>query len=169
MLHILLSRTLISLLVSRYEKSRDTMMSQQFNIDQTRFVQDNLKDTAATVAAMKATAETLKGQFKEIDIDEIEDIHDDMSEMFQLNDEVSEVIGRSYAVPDDLDEDDLQNEMDALEDEMEQEEAEKIPSYFINANSDAKRDKEQGERKEKVAVETDEFGLPKVPNRKLEV
>lgn len=37
-----------------YEKQTDVMRTQQFNIDQTKFAQDNMKDTATTVAAMKA-------------------------------------------------------------------------------------------------------------------
>jgi charged multivesicular body protein 5 len=146
-----------------YEKSKDQMMNQQFNIDQTRFTTDNLKDTVNTVAAMKAAGAALKEQFKEIDIDEIEDLHDDMSEMMELNDEVSEVMGRAYGVPDSLDEEDLLNELESLEDEMAQEEAQQVPSYLISANSAAKSKEEQ-----KNVVETDEFGLPKVPMRKLE-
>ncbi len=40
-----------------YEKQTDVMRNQQFNIDQTKFAQENLKDTATTVAAMKTAGQ----------------------------------------------------------------------------------------------------------------
>lgn len=150
-----------------YEKSRDNMQAQSFNIDQTRFTQDSLKDTITTVEAMKSAGETLKQQFKQVDIDSIEDLHDDMSDLMTMNDEVNEVMGRSYGVPEELDEDDLMSELNALEDDMNMEEANEVPSYLINADSAAKKDKD--EVKSKDGVETDEFGLPKIPARRLEV
>ncbi len=36
-----------------YEKQRDTLYNQQFNIDQTKFAQQNLKDSATMVKQNK--------------------------------------------------------------------------------------------------------------------
>lgn len=48
---------------------------------------------------------------------DIEDVQDDLADMLEQNDEVQEVMGRTYGVPD-LDEDELAAELDALGDEI---------------------------------------------------
>ncbi len=58
---------------------------------------------------MKQANTELKGQFKQIDINEIEDVQDDMDEMLQMNDEIQEVMGRQYGVPEEVNEEDLMN------------------------------------------------------------
>jgi charged multivesicular body protein 5 len=55
-----------------YERQRDQLATQEFNIDQTKFTQDSLKDTAVMVSAMKGARDELKVAYKEMDIDEIE-------------------------------------------------------------------------------------------------
>jgi len=146
-----------------YEKQRDHIYNQQYNIDQTKFATEGLKDTKAMVEAMKEATKEMKSSFKELDIDNIEDLHDDMSEMMEMNEEIQEVMGRAYGVPEELDEDDLMNELNALEEEVALEEAEEIPSYLVNAASAAKSEKAEG----KGVVEVDDFGLPQVPVRNL--
>jgi charged multivesicular body protein 5 len=75
------------------------------------------------------------------------------------------ITGRAYGVPEELDEGDLMNELDALEDEIQQEEAEEteIPSYLVNAASASKVPAVN----KPVEVETDAFGLPNIPQRNL--
>jgi len=106
----------------QYEQQRDQLAGQQFNIESAGFAIDSMKDSVNTVAAMKAANTQLKKQVKEINIDEIEDITDDMAEMMEDMNEFNEAMGRTYATPDDCDEEDLQAELDLLEDEIEAEE-----------------------------------------------
>lgn len=156
-----------------YEKQRDTLYNQSFNVDQTRFAIQNVKDTVTTVAAMKDASKTLKTSMKEIKIDDIEDLHDDMSDMLEDADEINEVMGRAYGVPEELDENDLMDELGALEDELQQEESEELPSYLLNAASANKTSSAAvTSPAEKVPaaggkVELDAFGLPDVPMRQL--
>lgn len=49
-----------------YDKQRDTLYNQSFNVDQTRFALQNVKDTVTTVAAMKSASKELKVGMKEI-------------------------------------------------------------------------------------------------------
>ena len=56
-----------------YEQQRDQMAGQAFNIEQTSFAIDSIKDTQTTVAAMKAASTTLKMESKKLNIDQIED------------------------------------------------------------------------------------------------
>ena len=112
-----------------YEKQRDQLSGQLFNIDQTKFAQNNVKETAVMVAAMKATQSEIKASFKEIKIDDVENLHDDMSDLLEDADEINEIMGRQYGVPENIDEDELAAELNALDDEIANEELEE-PSYL---------------------------------------
>merc|ERR1739848_786670 len=83
---------------------------------------------------MKAAHKDFKKAFKakELDIDYV-DMQDDMMDMMEMTNEINETLGRSYAVPDDVDETDLVDELDALELELGEEETEggeAEPSYL---------------------------------------
>jgi charged multivesicular body protein 5 len=82
----------------------------------------------ATVDAMQVASKAMKKQYKGIDIDKIEvsahgytllttrsstsltsqSIHYDMEDMIEQANEIQESLGRSYGVPDEVDEADLQ-------------------------------------------------------------
>lgn len=115
-----------------YEKQREQVMGQQFNIDQASFGIESAKDTVTTVAAMKNANTQLKSTITEIgDIDDIYDITDDMADLMEDMDEVNNVLASNYATPDDIDEADLEAELDLLEDEFETEaDADATPSYL---------------------------------------
>ena len=96
------------------------MSAQSFNLEQTNFALDTVKDTQETVAAMKGAAKALKVEQKKINIDEVEDCQDDLAEMmFDMN-EIQESLGRSFGLPDEVDECDLDAELDMLGDELEE-------------------------------------------------
>lgn len=57
---------------------------------------------------MKEANKQLRHQFKEININEIEDMQDDMSDMLEQANEIQETLGRNYSLPDDIDEADLE-------------------------------------------------------------
>lgn len=143
-----------------YEKQRDQLAQQGFNLEQQDFTMQTLKDTATTVDAMKESAAAMKQQYKTINIDKIEDIQDDLADLMADAEEVQDVLGRAYGLPDDVDEADLEDELAALDDELEMEadaEGDEVPSYLqpssIPAAPDAKPDVATAEG-------VDEFGLP---------
>ena len=120
-----------------YEHQRDQLYSQQYNVDSVAFATENAKATVDTVRAMKAASKELKTQFKqkEFDIDKIDSLNDQMADLLEDNEEVQEVLGQSYATPEDIDEDGLMDELDALELDLEEDlENEigngEIPSYL---------------------------------------
>jgi charged multivesicular body protein 5 len=139
-----------------YENQRDNLMQQSFNLDQTKFAQETAKDTHHMVAAMKQANTELKTQFKTLDIDEIEDMQDDMEDIMEMNNDIQEALGRQFDVPDELDEDDLLDELEALDDELEmEEESSSLPAYVSAAVTPA----EPAEQEAEPAME-DEYGLP---------
>lgn len=135
-------------------------MQQSFNMEQTHFATENLKNTMITVDAMQTASKELKQQYKRVDIDKIESLQDEMEDLLDSANEVQEALGRSYGVPEELDEADLEAELDALGDEL-LEEGEDVPSY-LQEPSYAVPDVPETEPAEKEArgkVMVDEFGL----------
>lgn len=72
----------------QYENQAEGLRNQAFNMEQANYAAQNLKDTHATVAAMKDGVTQMKQEFKKINIEHIEDIQDDMADMLEQADEV---------------------------------------------------------------------------------
>ena len=114
-----------------YEKQRDTLLGQQFNMDQASFGIESAKATVESVAAMKAANLELKAALKkDLHIDEVDDLADDMEDLMYEMNEINEALGRNFATPEDVTEDDLEAELDMLGDELEEEQGEEVPSYL---------------------------------------
>ncbi|KAJ3708835.1 hypothetical protein LUZ61_012540 [Rhynchospora tenuis] len=159
-----------------YEGQRDMLYNQTFNLDQVSFATEGIKDAQQTMSAMKSANKELKGMMKTVRIEDIDSMQDEMMDLMDVSNEIQESLGRSYNVPDDIDEEDLMGELDALEEDMGTE-ADAVPSYLqpdkesdlepdLNlptapigqANAVPNRQNPQAE---------DEFGLPAVPRASL--
>jgi charged multivesicular body protein 5 len=101
-----------------YEAQRDQMLNTQFNVDQANFATENLKITALTVDALKAGAAQMKQEYAKINIDSIEATMDEMEDLMYDQQDINEIMGRSYAVPDGFDESALEGEFAMLEEEV---------------------------------------------------
>ena len=117
---------------------------------------DNLRNVMSTVDAMKQANKDMRRQYGKIDVDKIDRLQDEMADLIDQSNDLSEVMGRSYNVPDEVDEDELEAELEALGDEFEMEEAAKenesgIPSYL-----------------EEVAAPTDELKVPPTTEQEAE-
>uniref|UniRef100_A0A1A8K133 Charged multivesicular body protein 5 n=1 Tax=Nothobranchius kuhntae TaxID=321403 RepID=A0A1A8K133_NOTKU len=66
-----------------YESQRDNLMQQSFNMEQANYTIQNLKDTKTTVDAMKVGLKDMKKAYKNVKIDKIEDIHDQLEDMME--------------------------------------------------------------------------------------
>lgn len=104
-----------------YESQLSQLQQQSYNMEQATMTTENLRNTMATVDAMSTANKEMKKTYGKIDLDKIEDVQDDMEDLIERANEVQETLGRSYGVPDDVDESDLQAELDALEDDLLQE------------------------------------------------
>jgi len=113
-----------------YEGQLAQLSQQTFNMESAAIATENLRNTMATVEVMKLANKEMKRQYGKIDIDNIENMHYDMEELLEQANEIQESLGRSYAVPDELDEADLEAELDALQFEEEEE----GPSYLAEIN-----------------------------------
>ena len=102
-----------------YEGQRDQLSQQSWNMEQASLMQSNLQNTMTTVDAMKTTNKQLKKQYGKINIDKIEKMQDEMADLMDMGNDIQESISRSYDVPEDVDEADLDAELEALGDEAE--------------------------------------------------
>ncbi|KAG5676440.1 hypothetical protein PVAND_006278 [Polypedilum vanderplanki] len=151
----------------QYEQQVESLRNQSFNMEQVNYVNQMMKDTQATVVAMKDGMKSMKKEFKKINIEDIEDLQDDMTDMLEQADEVQKALGRDYNMPE-IDEDVLQAELDALGDEFVLDDDSSYLNDIIKAPGIP--DKEPGANsvvapssKTKDGVLVDEFGLPQLP------
>lgn len=161
-----------------YEGQRDMLYNQTFNLDQVAFASEGIKDAQQTMTALKSANKELKGMMKSVKIQDIDNLQDEMMDLMDVSSEIQETLGRSYNVPDDIDEDELMGELDALEADMGMEtETDSVPSYLQpdkepdldaelnlpsapsgHAAAPASRNNAQAE---------DELGLPAVPQASI--
>lgn len=97
-----------------YEAQRDQLQSQVWNMEQAGMMQDNLKNVMTTVDAMKTTQKELRRQYGKVDLDRIERLNDEMADLMDVGNEIQETLARSYDVPEDVDEAELDAELEAL-------------------------------------------------------
>lgn len=133
------------------------MANQQFNIDQTSFAIDSVRDAQTTVSAMKEAAKTLKKENKKLNLNDIDNMQDEIEDMLEDVGEISEILGRSYGMPDGVEEEDLDAELACLEDEWAAEaqaEAEAATPNTVSASAAA-------------AMPASVFSLPAQPNSRM--
>ncbi|ESR59022.1 hypothetical protein WN944_018873 [Citrus x changshan-huyou] len=158
-----------------YEGQRDMLYNQTFNLDQVAFASEGIKDAQQTMTALKSANKELKGMMKTVKIQDIDNLQDEMMDLMDVSHEIQETLGRSYNVPDDIDEDELMGELDALEADMGMEDEAGVPSYLQpdkepdldaelnlptapSGHASAQHDRPQAE---------DELGLPSVPQASI--
>ncbi|KAL2015145.1 hypothetical protein VTK56DRAFT_6199 [Thermocarpiscus australiensis] len=103
----------------QYEAQRDQLQAQVWNMEQAQTMQDNLKNTMATVDALKSTNKALRREYGKVDLDKIERLQDEMADLLDVGNEIQETLARSYDVPEDVDEAELDAELEALGQEVE--------------------------------------------------
>jgi len=145
-----------------YENQREGLMQQSFNLEQSNYAIQTVKDTKTTVDAMKVGVKEFKKEYKGMNIDKIEDLQDEMEDLVEQSGEIQEIMGRSYGMPE-MDDDELEAEFDALGDDFafdedtsyldEASKAPNAPTGVPGADSMTNKD----------GVPVDEFGLPQIP------
>merc|ERR1712061_756382 len=143
------------------EGQRENMANTSFNMDQTNFAIQSMKDTQVTVSAMKAGMKEMKKETKKLNIGKIENMQDEMEDMMMDSEEIMGIMGRSYGIGNDIDEDELEAELEALGDDLLDED-----SSYLDAvdNQSISLPSIPGNKigAKKPVSEIDEFGLPVV-------
>ncbi|PIA16908.1 Snf7-domain-containing protein [Coemansia reversa NRRL 1564] len=98
-----------------YENAREQHTQQSFNMDMVMSMQDSMKNASVTVQAMKQSNAAMKKQFKELDVDKVDDIMFEASELMDQGNEVQEIMSQNLSMPFDVDESELDAELNELE------------------------------------------------------
>lgn len=98
-----------------YEQQVLQMRQQSFNMEQTAFATESLKDTQTTIKAMQHAAKDMKRQMHAVSLDKVENLQDELQELMESSNEIQEIMSRSYVIPDGIDDAELEAELDALE------------------------------------------------------
>jgi charged multivesicular body protein 5 len=146
----------------QYENQVENLRNQSFNMEQANYATQTLKDTHATVAAMKGGVKTMQKEFKKINIEEIEDLQDEMADMLEQADDVQEAMGRTYGMPE-VDDDELQAELDALGDEIALDDDTSYLDDVVKAPEAPSKEPGADSVTNKDGILVDEFGLPQIP------
>uniref|UniRef100_A0A7S1PZB2 Charged multivesicular body protein 5 n=2 Tax=Neobodo designis TaxID=312471 RepID=A0A7S1PZB2_NEODS len=113
-----------------YDSQRTQIYQQQYSMEQLQFTKEMMEDTKMQVQVMRDTSKEMSKTFKKFSVDEVERMQDDLADLYEQHQEIQEVMGRAYGVPDDVDEDDLAEELDALAFDMDKQ---KDASYLDEA------------------------------------
>ncbi|XP_044447581.1 vacuolar protein sorting-associated protein 60.1-like [Triticum aestivum] len=108
------------------------LYNQKYNLDQVSLASERINDAQQTMTAMKAANKELKGMMKTVRIEDIDlqgGMQDEMIDLMDVSNEIQETIGKSYKVLDATDEEELMEELDALEAGMDFE-LNSVPSYL---------------------------------------
>jgi len=118
------------------EGQRDQMMTQSFNLQQTTFTVETMKDTALQIEAMRGAQQAMQEQMNVYSLDDVEDIYDEMQDMMDMNNEIQELMSRTYEMPFDIDESELEQELQSFEMEQETElNEDELPSYLTDMSA----------------------------------
>ncbi|CAH1965972.1 unnamed protein product [Acanthoscelides obtectus] len=96
-------------------------------IEMQREALEGANTNTAVLQSMKNAADALKSAHKNLDIDNVHDIMDDIAEQHDIANEISNAISNPVGFTDDLDEDELEKELEELEQEGLEEDLLKVP------------------------------------------
>lgn len=155
-----------------YEQQRDQLYTQQFNLDSAAFTMESMKDNVQTVQAMQASATEMKKLMKnnkELQVDNVYKVMDDMADLNADFEEVTEAMA-GYSVPLDINDDELMAELDALPDDDLLAEATGttggVPAYLQDVGELGLPEAPTAPTGvPAIPVEEDMFGLPAAPQR----
>ncbi|KAA8498562.1 Charged multivesicular body protein 5 [Porphyridium purpureum] len=113
-----------------YQKQFEQTGKQQFNMDQMKFAKEQVQDAQASVSMMKDANKAMQKDMNNIDLDEVEDLHDEMEEMLMDASAITDTLGRTYDLGDGITDADLEAELDNVEAELFVGAGAGVPSYI---------------------------------------
>lgn len=122
------------------ENQIDQMYQQQSVLDQTQFMTQQIKDTSIQIQALRSAKVSIDNELKGFDADSIEDLQEELEDMFFSNNEIQDVLSRQYELPLGIDEDALEQEFLSLEDDMLGNEFNSVPSYLKSNTKESEQD-----------------------------
>jgi len=116
----------------RYEGQLQQIDGTLSTIEMQREALEGANTNTAVLTTMNDAAKALKKANNELDVDKVHDMMDDIAEQQDVAKEISEAISNPVAFGQEFDEDELEAELDALGEELELEEQEKLDDQLLN-------------------------------------
>lgn len=116
----------------RYDKQLQQIDGTLSTIEMQREALEGANTNTAVLTTMKSAADALKTAHKNMDVDEVHDMMDDIAEQQDVASEISNAISNPVAFGQEFDEDDLEAELDALGEELELEEQEALDNQLLD-------------------------------------
>jgi len=116
----------------RYDSQLQQIDGTLSTIEMQREALEGANTNTAVLTTMNDAAKALKKANNELDVDKVHDMMDDIAEQQDVAKEISEAISNPVAFGQEFDEDELEAELDALGDELELEEQEKLDDQLLN-------------------------------------
>jgi len=101
----------------RYEKQLQQIDGTLSTIEMQREALEGANTNTAVLSNMKTAADALKAAHKNMDVDQVHDMMDDIAEQQDVAREISDAISNPVAFGQDIDEDELERELEELEQE----------------------------------------------------
>jgi charged multivesicular body protein 5 len=136
-----------------YENQLRQLQGMAMNMESAKFAVETVRENISVAQAMRATTAHIKSHA--VDVSQFEDIMDDLQDAMHDADEINELMGRSYGVEADVDEDALEAELAGLDEQLQlDEEVGEVPAYLMDTAVTA-------------AVVPVDIALPSVPSNPL--
>ncbi|KAL5286079.1 CHMP4B family protein [Megaselia abdita] len=101
----------------RYEKQLQQIDGTLSTIEMQREALESANTNTAVLTSMKNAADALKSAHKELDVDKVHDMMDDIAEQQDVAREISDAISNPVAFGQDIDDEELERELEELEQE----------------------------------------------------
>lgn len=101
----------------RYEQQLEQLQGTLTTIETQREALENANTNTAVLDTMKGASDALKKSHKDMDIDKVHDMMDDIAEQNDIANEISNAISTGIVSPNAVDEDELARELEELEQE----------------------------------------------------
>lgn len=116
----LLQRKARNILVrkKRYEQQAEELREKAFNMDSLASSVNAADDMKVIAGVMKSGTKELKKQLNKVDLDKVEDFQEELKDLMEMTEDVQQALSKNYDVPDDIDDDELNAQLEILGDEI---------------------------------------------------
>ena len=116
----------------RYEKQLQQIDGTLTTIEQQREALEAANINTTVLKGMDSAAKALKNAHKDMNVDNVHDMMDDIAEQQDVAKEISDAISQPTAFSNEFDEDELEEELENLQLELESEENEKLERELLD-------------------------------------
>ena len=116
----------------RYEKQLQQIDGTLTTIEQQREALEAANINTAVLKGMDSAAKALKNAHKDMDVDKVHDMMDDIAEQQDVAKEISDAISNPVAFGQEFDEDELEEELENLQLELEDEENQELERELLD-------------------------------------